>query len=371
MHASVIGTGMVAALGEDVAMNCAAARAGIVRSMELPYRLRSAVEGEPQSVLGYAADLRTRGFEGDTRLLRLAHGALANLRVRTARFDWESHTVGWYLALPSTDRAKPVPPDAAEKPVGTTPAEEFVRAARLLERSLALAGWPHTEPMLCGARTSGHASGLEAIHDALEGLQSGRIDAAVVLGFDSLLDESVLAWLQAANRLKCDDVPDGLQPGEGAVALLLAAPTARTPASQGAAKLQGVHLGSEPRNLSSQESARGESLSRVLSLASSDVGSPLPFWVITDHNGEVHRAMDWGHALVRLRAGGDAFASPVVWYSAASFGDTGAASGLIAICMSTQAWERGYAPGRCAFVASVSDGEARAALALTSPGEQV
>lgn len=367
MHFSVMGTGMVAALGEDVAMNCAAARAGIVRSMELPYRLRSAVEGEPQSVLGYAADLRTRGFEGDTRLLRLAHGALTNLRVRTAKFDWESHTVGWYLALPSTDRAKPLSSDDASKPpVGSKVAAEFARAGRLLERSLALAGWSQTKPMLCSARTSGHASGLEAIGDALDGLQSGRIDAAVVLGFDSLLDEKVLTRLQAANRLKCDDVPDGLQPGEGAVAILLAAP-GDTP---GAAHLRGVHLESEPRNLSSQESARGEGLSRVLSLARNDSSSALPFWVITDLNGEVHRAMDWGHALVRLRAREEAFASPVVWYSAPSFGDTGAASGLIAICMSTQAWERGYAPSRCAVIASVSDGEARAALALSGAGER-
>jgi 3-oxoacyl-[acyl-carrier-protein] synthase-1 len=363
---------MVAALGEDVAMNCAAARAGIVRSLELPYRLRSAVEGEPQSVLGYAAELRTRGFEGDTRLLRLADGALANLRVRTATFDWESHTVGWYVALPSADRATPVPADAAAKPpVRSTPAEELVRAGRLLERSLALAGWSRAKPTLYSARTSGHASGLEAIHDALEGLQSGRIDAAVVLGFDSLLDEKVLTWLQAANRLKCDDVPDGLQPGEGAVAVLLVASGDQSRGTPGAPQLRGVHLGSETRNLSTQESARGEGLSRVLSLARSDNSSALPFWVITDLNGEVHRASDWGHALVRLRAGGDAFASPVVWYSAASFGDTGAASGLIAICMSSQAWERGYAPSRCAVVASVSDGEARAALALTGPGERL
>jgi len=267
----------------------------------------------------------------------------------------------------------PAPADDAPKPPAPagSPGAEFARAGRLLERSLALAGWPGTKPQLCAVRTSGHASGLEAIADALDGLHSGRSSAAVILGFDSLLDERVLQWLQAGNRLKCDDVPDGLQPGEGAVAILLTANGESTRSTRGAPQLHAAHSASEPRNLSSPDSARGEGLSRVLSLACRDSRAAQPFWVITDLNGEVHRAMDWGHALVRLRAAGEEFASPVVWYSAPSFGDTGAASGLIAICMATQAWERGYAPGRCAIVASVSDGEARAALALAGPGERL
>jgi 3-oxoacyl-[acyl-carrier-protein] synthase-1 len=87
-------------------------------------------------------------------------------------------------------------------------------------------------------------------------------------------------------------------------------------------------------------------------------------WLIVDLNGEPHRATEWGYAMVRLRASFAAFAEPRVWYTAASFGDVGAASALIGICLSVRSWERDYAPGESAVVASVSDGEARAAVAI-------
>jgi 3-oxoacyl-[acyl-carrier-protein] synthase-1 len=75
--------------------------------------------------------------------------------------------------------------------------------------------------------------------------------------------------------------------------------------------------------------------------------------------------MDWGHAVVRLRGQFDAFAEPVVWYPAASFGDVGAASGLAGVCVAARAWERQYAPAAGALVVAASDGGERAAIALS------
>ena len=365
--AGVVGMGMVAALGDDVAMNCAAARAGLVRSGVLEnYRLRSAVEGRPEPVIGHTAGLLTRGFEGDVRLVRLAQGALANLLKHTPHIDWKTRRAGCYVALPAEDRARRAPnPEAQElgmPPAPVSPATEFERARQLLAKAAALSSWP--APMQLGSvTTSGHAGGLEAVRAASEDLRSGRFDTAIVLAVDSLLDERSLDWLNASHRLKCDGIPDGLQPGEAAVAIALVSEGAPAPELKASARLLTVHTGKEPRHLLSDEPARGEVLSAVVEQAWSESRAPLP-WLIMDLNGEIHRAMDWGYALVRLRASSAAFSQPLLWYPAASFGDTGAASALIGICLSVRSWKRGYAPGDCAVVTATSDGDARAAVAV-------
>ncbi|OLB14579.1 MAG: hypothetical protein AUH10_03730 [Gammaproteobacteria bacterium 13_2_20CM_66_19] len=351
--------GMVAALGNGVAMNCAAARAGIVRAQALEnYRIRSAVDGEEEPVIGHAAGLLTRGFEGDARLVRLAHGALLDLLAQTPHIDWKTRPAQFYLSLPASGRAKPNPNQVAHVSAAT----DLERARRILTRSAELAAWPQS-PRLAAIKTSGHAGALEAVQAALDDLQAGRAEMAIILAIDSLLDAGSLDWLHASNRLKCDAAPDGLQPGEAGVAIVLTIHGSAPPASCSTGRLLSVHIGEETRHLLSAESARGEALAEVVAHAWADAGVSVP-WLILDQNGEVHRALDWGHALVRLRAWTEAFAAPAVWYPAASFGDTGAASALLGICMSVRAWERDYAPSESAIVASVSDGKARAAVAV-------
>ena len=57
---------------------------------------------------------------------------------------------------------------------------------------------------------------LEAIQvAALTGSSEGRGARAVVLAVDSLVDEPALLWLAESNRLKEDENPVGLVPGEG------------------------------------------------------------------------------------------------------------------------------------------------------------
>ena len=355
--------GMIAALGNNVEMNCAAARAGIVRSQILPnFKGRSAVDGKEEPIIAHVASLYTRGFEDDVRLVRLAGGALVDLLAHTTPIDWQSCRTKFYLSLPdvdrTTERAAAARHDAATR--------NLERAQRILSQAASLAHWPAAvEVGFLGI--SGHAGGLEALQGALEDLQAGRIDTAVLLGVDSLAGERVLDWLQANQRLKCDGTPDGLQPGEAGVAIALSAEQVATERLGGPmTRVLGVHVGEEPRNLLAAVPARGETLSQVVSHAWLETAAPVP-WVILDTNGEVHRAMDWGHALARLRATADAFAAPILWYPAISFGDTGAASALTSICVAARAWGRRYAPGDSAIVAAVSDGQARAAVALRHP----
>jgi 3-oxoacyl-[acyl-carrier-protein] synthase-1 len=351
---------MVAALGNDVAMNCAAARAGIVRSQALiGVKNRSEVDGDEEPIIAHVAELRTRGFAGDVRLIRLAEGALTDLLAHTPQLDWAARRTSFYLSLPAADRTADQPsPDATE-----AARRDLERARQILLRAAALARWPASVE-LGGLGISGHTGGLEALQCALDDLNAGVIDNAVLLGADSLADVSVLAWLQEHERLKCDGAPDGLQPGEAGVAIALA----REPLSESAPgrnpRILAVQLSEEPRSLVANLPARGETLSQVVARAWQAGACATTPWIVLDGNGEVFRAMDWGYALVRLRGISAAFSDPVVWYPAISFGDTGAASALAGICVTVRAWERGYAPGDSAIIAAASDGPARGTVTL-------
>ena len=351
--------GMVASLGSNVEMNCAAARAGVVRSQVLEhFKSRSAVDGDAEPISAHVSDLYTRGFEGDVRLMRLAQGGLVDLLAHMTQTDWTKHRVRFYLSLPAEDRTTS---ESAETDGGAE-TRGLERAQRIARRAAALAHWP-TPVEVAAAGVSGHTGALEALQRAVEDLHAGQVDTAVLLAVDSLVDVPVLKWLQAADRLKCDGVPDGLQPGEAAAAIALSGSAPSAGEARNATQVLSVHLSEEPRNLLAAIPARGEMLSSVVARAWQEATSSTA-WVILDGNGEIFRAMDWGHALVRLRSIDEAFATPVVWYPAMSFGDTGAASALIGMCMAVRAWERGYAPGDSAIIASASDGQLRGAVAL-------
>jgi 3-oxoacyl-[acyl-carrier-protein] synthase-1 len=90
-------------------------------------------------------------------------------------------------------------------------------------------------------------------------------------------------------------------------------------------------------------------------------------WIISDHNGELYRAYDWGHACVRLRPAYAQLAEAGPWHPCEAFGDTGAASGAVGLIMAMAAFRRGYAPARSAMILSSSDGPGRAAVQLGSP----
>jgi 3-oxoacyl-[acyl-carrier-protein] synthase-1 len=159
-------------------------------------------------------------------------------------------------------------------------------------------------------------------------------------------------------------MPVGLQPGEAGVAAALTVRPDLFRASAHTATLGEVQLEAEPLSLLSGSATRGEILARVIARAWQGKNTERP-WILSDQNGEEFRAMEWGHALVRLRGQNAAFSAPNVWYAASSFGDTAAASTLVSVCMAVRSWERHYAPAAGALITATSDGINRGALMLT------
>jgi hypothetical protein len=369
---------MVAALGSDAATNCAAARAGLRRARVLEnFPMRSAVDGTEEFVMGHEATLQTRGFEGDMRLVRLSQGALSGLLLDTQQINWHEQEHQFYLALPDSARtllgAEPADGEEEVDAGGAAVAGHSTDAARrvasekqarvILTRAAALARWP-VEPTVAFLSTHGHAAGLDAIRAASLDLAVGRVEVAVVLAVDSLLDQETLNWLHQNNRLKCDGMPVGLQPGEAGVAVTLTMRSGLIHASAQGVTLGEVWLDAEPLSLLSGAATRGETLARVVEQAWRSSNAERP-WILSDQNGEEFRAMEWGHALVRLRGQSVAFSAPEAWYAASSFGDTAAASALVNLCMAVRSWERRYAPAAAALITAASDGIQRGALMVS------
>ena len=362
---SVRAVGMAASLGLGVVTACAAARAGIVRAAELDYfPVTSPEDGSVIPLSGHPLPEVTRGFEGFARLVRIAQTALADLCQHLPAANWRNRSVGFYLSLPDPRRKYTggglLPDEDARKEMaaeyeGAEVNEDLSR--RLLAKAASAAGWPG-EPRLCSVFYSGQTGVAEALAAAADDLRQERTDLAVVGGVDTLLDAGSLAWLQSLDRLKTPQMPAGVPPGEAGAFLLL--DCSDRPALENApvlATLAGVRFADQPRPMYSGEPPKGDAYEELLLGAADSAGwrDAVASWLITDQNGEPYRAMEWGYAVVRIAGRAKALRHPTLWYPAVSFGDTGAASGAVSMCMAIMAFDRGYAPAPAAAILSAAD----------------
>lgn len=348
----VTGLGMVSSLGLDVATSCAAARAGLSRARPWDRYPAMSVEGEDVGLVCHMVPLITDGFEGAVRMKRLMTLALQDLLTRAPWLPSAGKSA-CYLSLPTACANTP----QGEPGVVATGGQWWRDAA-------ALAGWPAPPPVRF-ATAVGHTGVARALAQAAADLQSGAIDVAVLGGVDSLLDVLTLSRLESTGRLKTPNAPAGLQAGEGAAFVLLERDERmRARGGQAWAVLRGLGFGQEPHAFGADCPPTGRGLAEALHSVLKRIHFKhlLPVWCISDHTGESMRAMDWGSAQVHLEAQQAMRLIGETIYPAASFGDTGAASGALALCQAACAFERRYAPGSVAALLSSGEAGDRAAL---------
>ena len=122
---------MISALGCDVAVACAAARAGLLRAAPVPgLRFTSDVSGEAEPLIAHAVPLLTHGFHGRARLRRLLVAGLRELRARVPARLVIDTPIALYLSWPD--------PERIARGLELIPSEEARAVAR--ERTGELAG---------------------------------------------------------------------------------------------------------------------------------------------------------------------------------------------------------------------------------------
>lgn len=361
---------MVSSLGHDARHACAAARAGLSRRTESDYVVLAGDDGQPGGLNAHCVPELTTGFEGLPRLVQLATGAVRDLASRKSDLTSTDDSLAVYLSvcdlrrqysdleLVADEAIRKSMQEAAESDEGGIEDETILRR---FGHAIAAGAGLRQPPPIRFVGKAGHTGFAEASAAAMTDLVGGAVKHALVLAVDSLVEESTISWLDATGRLTTPSFAVGLEPGEAAVGVLLE--DASAVGSQPVTRLDRVKLGEESGERATGELPSGKVLAELLLEAASDpVSSP---WIIIDHNGEYARAMEWGGTLNHLRKRGLPIETSTASMPAISFGDTGAASGGVALCFALNAFERGYHHSSEALIASCSFGPQRSVFRVS------
>ncbi|WP_438031670.1 beta-ketoacyl synthase N-terminal-like domain-containing protein [Sorangium sp. So ce204] len=369
--------GMVSALGRDVETSCAAARAGLSAASELTvmdFRTQALFGSEtldgPPIVFGHVVREVAEGFAGPGKALVLGAAALQNLMRRRGLSHRELRHTGLVVNLSDAAVQDADARGSSSDVHGASPSAAWrARTASLAQRLADMAEMP-IPGQLQAVRHAGNAGMSLAVADAMTMIRDGRAERCLVGGVDSRVEPGFLKAAARLRLLRTNENPVGLVPGEGAAFFLIEpidsrrAPTAPTGAPL--AFIESAVSAGDPVGLLSEATPNGDALARAVLGSLSPrhvVERPMSAWLIGDLNGTERRAMEWGGALMRVREKID-IGGLSCWFPATSFGDTGAASAAMALCMAARAFERGYAPARRCVIWMSSEGGAKGAVVL-------
>jgi 3-oxoacyl-[acyl-carrier-protein] synthase-1 len=243
--------------------------------------------------------------------------------------------------------------------------------ARLLSERLPLLPVSAETFDLEAASGIGRCAFFDNIMGAAETLQSGRTERVLVASVDSLCATSWLMEVRDEGMLKDSQTPEGIIAGEAAGAVLLERESsARTRNAPVFAVLSSWGRATESKSWYSTLPPTGMGLSKAFEGAFSaldDNGKDVAT-IVTDLNGERHRALDWAYAEGRLsqHLEREADLRLPLFLS----GDCGGGSGavLLADAMGRMAFHPRFS-GRIALATSDESG-ARRVLVL-EPGDQM
>jgi 3-oxoacyl-[acyl-carrier-protein] synthase-1 len=331
----------------------AAARAGIVRAQELV--ASTCFDGETREsvpLVGHTAGPLTDGFEGLGRLVQLCVAALEDLRASAPGLRQER--LEWLLCLPR------------DLGLGTSPPRAPEEVARLLAERLQAETGLEPRPQSLHLLMEERGGTVQALAESTRLLRERRCDHCLVLACDSLVSPERTESLLSARRLKTPDHPVGFMPGEAAVAVLLERhDTLRERGQRPLAHLFEPITAQEPQCFNAKAPPMGRALVESLTKALVQAGAgDLPDGSLyLDLNGEEFRAREWGQTLLRARdtCRIDTWAPSI---PAVSFGETGAASPLLALCLAARAFARGYGRGHHALLLVSGDDGHRAGMML-------
>lgn len=336
----VVGVGARTPLGFDVSSSVAAVRAGI-----------SGIQDHPSMIDRFGESMkvtRDTGIDvnltGPERAVEIAVSpALDALRPLMA--SGQAAEVSLIL---STGEARPGQPQGFAAQVDAT-------LRKRLAQHIVIEGG--------GSTAGGHAGGLLAIYHACKTLRDGRAKFCLAGGVDTYLEPETLEWLDDSEQLHSEGNIYGFCPGEAAgFCLLTKLTTARTFGLQPLLEVVGAATASEENRIKTETVVLGEGLGAAFRLLFEDAPIDPVDRIICDMNGERYRGNEYGFAVIR---------NPGCFKDAADFetpadcwGDVGAASGPLFVCMIAEAEARGYQPGPLSLIWASSENGARVAALL-------
>ena len=287
---AITGVGLVTPVGLNAPASCAALCARVSRIAELPDFLLPNPDGDPIPVTGGTCPASvTCNRQGPSRLARLANHALAE-SLNDSRFP-RLQRCSLYLGLPAPH------PAARVLSYGESVAKDLRQA---------LTGFVESTDLRLFE--TGRASVLHALHQACldlslapAGQTNGPAPIAIVGGVDSWISLRSLQYLLETGRLRDGDKSTGILPGEAAGFLILERPDhALRRRANIRAHLTAAATAYDPTPLSKPN--RAAALAGCFQAIAPAVGPTTPtspLLIISDLNGERHRAYEWMFASIR------------------------------------------------------------------------
>lgn len=352
MPLQLIGGGAVTPVGLDRPQTCAGIRARMARFEQV---LRTTPFGAEQAVARIPAHWQLRRTPVDW-LVNLAARAVQEVLVRHA------------LAAARTALVM-LPPEPFRHVAfddASLPADAIGTLAPRVEAKVGVAFARTLQSPDGGAAAV--AAGLDIAHHLLDSRQA---DLVLLAAADCYVLEPEFTRLDRAGRLRTARTAQGLTPGEGAACLLLAAGGPGVPAAaaasgsrEPAAVLLGWGHAHEARSATSDGYSRGSASLDAMRQAAGRAGATEPEfgWTVSNDNGERYAA--WESTLARARYFRTRRGRLQTVLPAMSVGETGAASGPLALLACAHRFAHGGRGTRRAMVELASEAGGRTACVV-------
>ncbi|MGR3890053.1 beta-ketoacyl synthase N-terminal-like domain-containing protein [Pseudomonas sp. 1152_12] len=333
----IVGSGMVSAVGLSAPASCAAIRCAIDNFQETRF-----IDRGGEWLIAASVPLE-HPWRGRTKLIKMAARAIAEA----------------LQSRPDVD------PQATPLLLGVAEAERPGRLAGLdkgllqaIEAELGLRFHPDSEII-----AQGRVSAAVALLNARALIYQGGHRHVLVAGVDSFLNGATLAAFEARERLLTSENSNGFIPGEGAAAVVLAAPVA---SEEPQLVCIGLGFGQEQATVEADDiPLRAEGLTQAIRAALREAGCGLEQmdYRLTDISGEQYYFKEASLALSRsLRVRKEFFH---LWHPADCIGEVGAAIGPAMLAVALAASRKGYGEGPNIFCHLGNDAGQRAAALLS------
>ncbi|WP_123344110.1 hypothetical protein [Pseudomonas brassicacearum] len=333
----IIGSGMVSAVGLSAPASCAAIRCAIDNFQETRF-----IDQGGEWLIAASVPLE-QPWRGRTKLIKMAARAIAEALQSTSGLDPEKTPL--LLGLAEAER----PGRLAGLDQGLLHAIEAELGIRFHPDSYVIArGRVSAAVALLNARALIHQDGHRHV---------------IIAGVDSLLNGATLTVFEERERLLTSENSNGFIPGEGAAAVVLAAPVA---SEEPQLACIGLGFGVEQATVESEDlPLRAEGLTQAIRAALGEAGCGLEQmdYRLTDISGEQYYFKEASLALSRsLRVRKEFFH---LWHPADCIGEVGAAIGPVMLAVALAASRKGYGEGPNIFCHLGNDAGQRAAALLS------
>ncbi|WP_025128943.1 beta-ketoacyl synthase N-terminal-like domain-containing protein [Pseudomonas sp. PH1b] len=334
---SIIGSGMVSAVGLSAPASCAAIRCAIDNFQETRF-----IDRAGEWLMAASVPLE-QPWRGRTKLIKMAARAIAEALHSTPGLVPEQTPLLLGLA-------------EGERPGRLKDLDRTLLHA--IEDELGLRFHPASSIIV-----HGRVSAAVALLEARKLLYQGGHRHVLVAGVDSFLSAATLTAFEQRERLLTSQNSNGFIPGEGAAAVVLAAPVA---SEQPQLLCIGLGFGMEKATVEAEDlPLRADGLTQAVRAALGEAGCGLEQmdYRLTDISGEQYYFKEASLALSRnLRVRKEFFH---LWHPADCIGEVGAAIGPAMLAVALAASRKGYGEGPKIFCHLGNDAGQRAVALLS------